>query len=315
MCSCTKFWLCKVITFDRKKDKVAIIAPSSACRNDVGNFDLELSKARLEVALSLFKEHGFACKYDEKIFAGDSLEYFAASKEERLRQLIEAIEDPEVRIISMFRGGYGACEIIFDCLEVRPSGHKIFVGYSDATALHFLFNQNYGFPSIHGVVSENHKNMMNNVVSVLGGKSAVFTLQAKNELARSLSTISAPVTGGNLTLICNMIGSKLSPETTNKILFVEDVNERGYQVHRHLLHMSNAGLFEQVKAVVFADFTESDKHLDASIEHFISNYLHFIPVFRTTGIGHGNLNYPLALGANSFIDNLIFSVESPFKLV
>ncbi len=304
-----------MITFDRQKDKVSIIAPSSACRDEAGNFDLEMSKARLEIAISLFKEHGFACKYDEKIFAGGSLEYFAASKGERLRQLIEAIEDPEVKIISMFRGGYGACEIVFDCLKVRPSGRKILIGYSDATALHFLFNQHYGFPSIHGAVSENHKHMMNNVVSVLEGKSAAFTLQAKNELARSSSTISAPVTGGNLTLICNMIGSKLSPDTTNKILFVEDVNERGYQVHRHLLHMSNAGLFEQVKAVVFADFTESDKHLDASIEHFISNYLHSTPVFKTTGIGHGNINYPLALGTNGYIDNLIFSVESPFELV
>lgn len=307
--------LCKMITFDRKKDKVAIIAPSSACRDKEGNFDREISRSNLEVAISLFEEHGFSCKYDEKIFTGGSLEYFAASKEERLKQLIEAIEDPEVKIISIFRGGYGAGEIVFDCLKVKPSGPKTFIGYSDGTVLHFLFNQHYGFPSIHGAVSETQKHMMKNMVSVLEGKSAEFTLETQNELARSLSTISAPVTGGNLTLICNMIGSKLRPRTTNKILFIEDVNERGYQVHRHLLHMSNAGLFEQVKAIIFADFTESDRHLDASIEHFISNYLQSVPVFKTTGIGHGKINYPLSLGASGYIDNLIFSVDSPFKLV
>ena len=82
-----------MITFDRKKDKVAIIAPSSACRDKEGNFDREISRSNLEVAISLFEEHGFSCKYDEKIFAGGSLEYFAASKEERLKQLIEAIEE------------------------------------------------------------------------------------------------------------------------------------------------------------------------------------------------------------------------------
>lgn len=304
-----------MLTFDRKKDKVAIIAPSSASRNEAGNFDLKMSKSRLEVAISLFEEHGFSCKYDEKIFSGGSLEYFAASKEERLRQLVEAIEDPEVKIISMFRGGYGACEIVFDCLKVRPSGRKILIGYSDATALHFLFNQHYGFPSIHGVVSESHKHMMSNVISVLEGKNAAFSLQAQNDLARTLPAISAPVTGGNLTLICNMIGTMLHPVLENKILFIEDVNERGYQVHRHLLHMSNAGLFKQVKVVIFADFTESDKHLDISIENFISNYLHSIPVFKTTGIGHGKINSPLTLGANGQVDNLIFSIESPFKLV
>ena len=86
-----------MITFDRKKDKVAIIAPSSACRDKEGNFDHEISRSNLEVAISLFEEHGFSCKYDEKIFTGGSLEYFAASKEERLKQLIEAIEDPRAR--------------------------------------------------------------------------------------------------------------------------------------------------------------------------------------------------------------------------
>ncbi len=303
------------IPFDRKQDKVAIIAPSSACKDAAGNFDLEMSKTRLSIAISLFEERGFSCKYDEKIFAGGNLEYFAASKEERLRQLREAIEDPCIKIISVFRGGYGAGEIVFDCLKIKPSCRKIFIGYSDATVLHYLFNQHYGFPSIHGTISENHKDMMKDIVSVLGGKSAEFTLQAWNQRAQSSSNISAQVTGGNLTLICNMIGTKLHPSLANKILFVEDVNERGYQVHRHLLHMKNAGLFERVKAVIFADFTESDKLLDASIEHFISNYLYSVPVFRTSGIGHGKINYPLALGATGHINNLIFSVESPFKLV
>jgi len=304
-----------MLTIDRKKDKVAIIAPSSACRDEAGNFDLGLSRARLEIALSLFEERGFSCKYDQEIFAKGSLEYFSTYKEERLRQLVEAIEDPKVKIISQFRGGYGAGEIVFDCLKVKPSVPKILIGYSDATVLHFLFNQHYGLPSIHGVVSENHKHMIGNVVSVLEGKSAEFALEAKNELAQASSNISGQVTGGNLTLICNMIGTKLHPDTANKIIFIEDVNERGYQVHRHLLHMSNAGLFEQVKAVIFADFTLSDKHLDASTRHFISNYLQSVPVFKTEGIGHGTMNYPLALGAKGHINNLIFSVESPFKLV
>lgn len=303
-----------MITIDRKKDKVAILAPSSACRDEAGNFDLTASENRLQVAVSLFEEYGFSCTYDKKIFAGGSLAYFSTHKEERLRQLIAAIEDPKVKIISMFRGGYGAGEIVFDCLKIKPPCQKILIGYSDATALHFLFNQCYGFPSIHGVVSENHKHMISNVVSVLEGKLAKFTMQPWNELAQISSNISGQVIGGNLTLICNMIGTKLHPDTANKILFIEDVNERGYQIHRHLLHMSNAGLFKHVRAVILADFTESDKHLDASIKHFISNYLNLVPVFKTEGIGHGAINYPLALGEIGHINNLIFSVESPFEL-
>jgi muramoyltetrapeptide carboxypeptidase len=304
-----------MITFDKTKDKVSIIAPGSACKDEDGNFDLEKSKAYLEVAVSSFEEHEFSCKYDDKIFAGGSLSYFAAPKEERLRQLKDAIEDREAKIICMLRGGYGCGEIVFDCLEIKPSVPKILIGYSDLTVLHFLFNQHYNLPSIHGTVSEKNKNTLEHMISILSGKQSNFTLSAQNEAAHTARHIAGQVTGGNLTLICNMIGTKLHPSFANKILFLEDVNEKGYQVHRHLLHMSNAGLFKQVKAVVFADFTESDKLIDPSIEHFINNYLHSIPVFKTSGIGHGEINYPLAMSANGFIDNLTFSVESPFKLV
>ena len=304
-----------MIIFDKQKDKVAIVAPSSAFKNDKGSFDLELSRANLAISISLFEEQGFSCVYDEKIFARTNLEYFAAPKEERLRQLKNALEDEEVKIISMIRGGYGAGEIVFDCMNIKSSYPKILIGYSDVTALHFLFNQHYSFPSIHGAVTEKNRDMMGNIVSILSGEQSDYILQPQNDLAGNKTNIRGAVGGGNLTLICNMIGTALHPDFKDKIILLEDVNEKGYCVHRHLLHMHNAGLFEGVKSVIFADFTESDNLIDASLKDFIENYLQVIPVFKTTGIGHAEKNYPIVFGVPSVISNLILNVQNPFKMV
>ena len=120
--------------------------------------------------------------------------------------------------------------------------------------------------------------------------------------------------GGNLTLICNMIGTALHPQLADKILFIEDVNEKGYHVHRHLMHMKNAKLLEAVKAVIFGDFTESDKYLLQSIESFVDEHLPTIPVYKTTGIGHGDKNYPVTIGGMAKITSNKLAVSSPFRL-
>ncbi|KAK3275962.1 hypothetical protein CYMTET_15941 [Cymbomonas tetramitiformis] len=112
-----------------------------------------------------------------------------------------------------------------------------------------------------------------------------------------------------------MIGTTLHPNTNEKIVVLEDVGEQGYRVHRCLMHMQNAGLFANTKAVIFGDFTGSDKHLQSSIEHFIEQYLSSIPVFKTTGIGHGATSRPLPFGVAGVIQNNQISITSPFKVV
>ncbi len=134
-----------MIKFNRNTDKVAIIAPASACKNPQGNIDKNKNLLHLKSIIDLFEINGFNCSYNKKIFMGDILGYFVAPKEERCWQLIDAIKDPNVKIISAFRGGYGSSEIIFDCLDLKPSSSKILLGFSNIKALHFLFTQHYIF--------------------------------------------------------------------------------------------------------------------------------------------------------------------------
>lgn len=289
-------------------DTVAIIAPSSSVAD---------ADQKLQEAIKLLESKGYKCKYYDGIFSGHKkLPYFASAKENRVAQLKRAISDPEVDIIWAFRGGYGATEIVFDLYNMWCKSPKILIGFSDITALHFLFNQKYQMQSIHGSVITSvldlQSGMLDKIISVLNGKSVELNLKKLN-WSNLNTAIIAPIIGGNLTVLCNLIGTKLHPDTKGKVLFLEDVNEKGYQVHRHLVHMKNAELFQGVAAVIFADFTKSDKYLDDSIEAFCQEHLTEIPVFKTSGIGHSSLNIPITIGGTAIIENDILIVKNNFK--
>jgi muramoyltetrapeptide carboxypeptidase LdcA involved in peptidoglycan recycling len=298
-----------MIKFDKKNDFVSIVAPASLFRDKDGQINLKANLAQLKEVIALFEEYGFNCIYDEKIFSGGSLEYFSSTREERLRQFQNALTDPKVKIISAFRGGYGSAEIAFDCLDIKPSMPKILIGFSDITMLHYLFNQHYGLPSIHGIVSTKYRHMMNNIISLLEGNSTEFTVKKMNEVTTP-GAMSGVTSGGNLSLICNMIGTKLHPQTKGKILILEDVGEQGYKVHRYLMHMYNSNLFEGVEAVIFADFINSDQFLESSIKHFTATYLKNMPTYMATGIGHGKDNYPFVMGAPVIIKDLKLNIKA-----
>ncbi len=304
-----------MIKFNINNDVVAIIAPSSAYRDEKGMMDLALNYEQLQVQLSLFKQYDFNCKYDENIFSCDSLEFFANTKQERLRQFKEALLNPDVKIISAFRGGYGASEIAFDCLDIEPSGPKILVGFSDITVLHFLFTQQYNFPSIHFLVNEKSQEMLSEFMSIMQGTNAKFELINLNSNIEENGDIKGITTGGNLTIITTMIGTKLHPKTKNKILIIEEVGEISYRVHRYLLHMFHAGLFNEVAAVIFGDFTDTDKNIDLTINDFVDNYLTNIPVYKTENLGHGPINYPFTINSKASIKNNTLIIESPFNIV
>ena len=296
-----------MISFDKNKDLIAVIAPASMPINNQKDID------NIKQALSA---ENFKFIVSKNILAGNCLKFFAASKKIRIATFTEAMQDLRVKIILQARGGYGGGEFIFDCLSLEASGPKIFIGFSDGTALHYLFNQCYNMPTIHGNIINKQLVVDQNVILLLEGKDSNFNLTPINKQAeKNTQILSGISTGGNLTLVCNMIGTKLSPHAKGKILILEDVNEKGYHVHRHLMHLKNADILNGVKAIVFADFTVSDEHLEPAIEQFCTQHIPHIPTYKTENIGHGEINKPFTLGAQAHINNNILTIDSPFNLV
>ena len=288
--------------FNKKTDMIAIIAPASGGGE---------SSIRLQNSIKLLEAHGFSCKYYDKIFNGGTLEYFAADKQIRFSHLKMAIEDQDVKIIWTFKGGYGSAEIAFDCLDLKPSGPKILIGFSDITVLHELFYQCYNMLPIHGPPVVGRQEC---IISVLQGQSTEINMIRIN-VPEDILHIEGPIVGGNLSIICNLIGTRLHPNTADKILFLEDVKEKGYRVHRNLMHMKHANLFQNVRAVIFCDFTDTDRDLEPSINSFCREHISNIPTFRLSGIGHSEVNYPITIGGNALIKEDKLTVSSPFELI
>ena len=222
---------------------------------------------------------------------------------------------PDVKIILPIVGGYGSTEIMLEFLKMKSKKQKTLVGFSDITALHILFNQQFKVPTIHGAVYSPYFDIDSSsaIIDILKGKTIELALEPINNCVTK-DEISGKVTGGNLTIFCNMIGTPLAPKTKGKILVSEDVNEKGYHVHRHLVHLKNAGLLNQVKAVVFGDFTKSDELVEASLENFCKFHISHIPTFKLENIGHEKINTPFILGHKASIIAGNFKQKSPFSL-
>ncbi len=296
-----------MIIFNKQHDLISIIAPASKTSN---------SSLKLTQIQAFLHSEGFKTTTHEQIFSSSTLPYFAASKKIRLAALRAALVDSSVKIIWGFRGGYGCTEVVFDCFSIKPSRPKILIGFSDLTFLHFLFNQYYKMPTIHGSMLSSllvRPKNIHLVMDLLSGKRVKIALQPLN--SAQPPSISAVTLGGNLTAVCNLLGTPLHPQASGKILILEDVNERGYHIHRHLMHLKNSKLLKDVAAIVLGDFTNGDEMVEASLGEFCRRHLKNIPAYKATGIGHGVLNCPVILGRTATISNNELTMYSPFRIV
>lgn len=239
------------------------------------------------------------------------LPFHTNTDEKRFEYLKKALYDPcENTVIWTLRGGYGSARLISDLKRLKkPKQEKIFIGYSDITALHLFFSQKWHWKTIHGAAMVDMLNPAkdpNNflkIAEMVSKEKNVFTLEPLfplNEAAEHFSKIQGRLTGGNLSVVESSIGSDWQIDSKNKIVFLEDTGEKGYKIDRMLYHLRQAGIFRGVKAVIFGDFVLSDEYLDFALERFAKEIN--IPVFKSDQFGHGKKNYPLIYNALSEIN-------------
>ena len=277
---------------------IRIIAPSGTT--------LEPQKKLAEMIIFL-ESHGFKVSVPDNIFAAPPLPFYSNSREIRFKELQDALLAPEVDIIWAFRGGYGSAEIAIPAMDIIPHGRKIMIGFSDITVLHLLFNQHYKMKSIHGPVLtsllDKHPETIQQIKDILSGQKQSIKLHPQNEAAKQL--ISGELVGGNLTMLATMIGTALEPQMEEKILVLEEVNDPGYKIARVFTQLEQAGKLQKLAACVLGDFTGGDEHVERAIHDFIERNPN-LPIYRASGIGHGDVNIPLVFGEKAtIIDNVL----------
>lgn len=279
--------------------KVRIISPSSIMADPY---------KKLEESVLLLNSHGFEVQYNHDLF-GDAKDcrFYANSREFRLQDLKDAILDDQADIIWAFRGGYGAGEIVEECIELKPVKQKILIGFSDITAIGALFTQIYNMPFLHAsavtTLLARQASHIHDIKKILSGEQFGTHIEPLNECAKA--GISGEVTGGNLCMVQTLIGTKLHLQTKGKILFLEDVAEPGYKIARMLNHLERAGVFEGVIGCILGDFTDGDENIDYVLGEFVKGHNN-IPIYRIAS-GHGDVNHPILMGRSVSILNGLLS--------
>jgi muramoyltetrapeptide carboxypeptidase len=103
-------------------------------------------------------------------------------------------------------------------------------------------------------------------------------------------------------MIQSSLGTPWEIRPKGKILFIEDVSERGYSLDRMFEQLIQARLFDnRIKAIIFGDFTDgkekngNDLTIDALLR-FASRVPY--PVLKGLPAGHGEINYPVPFNVN-----------------
>lgn len=213
-------------------------------------------------------------------------------------------------VIWALRGGYGCAKIIGELQKLpKPEKEKVFIGYSDNTALHLFLTQEWGWKSIHGSCIEeiiDHEETdrgnfikINKIISRKTNTARISGLIPVNQLARNSTRIESSLTGGNITILETSIGTSWQIISSKKILFLEDVHIRPYMLDRSLLHLSQSGIFEGVDAIIFGDISGSKGDMLSVINDFSQSIN--IPVFRSNRFGHEKINDPIIYNTKSVI--------------
>lgn len=288
----------------RAGDTIGLVATSSPATGEM-----------LNKAIAGLVELGFKVKVGEtcyETYGG----YLAGTPLQRAGELNAMFADDEVDGIMCMRGGYGAPQILpmldYDLIAQNP---KLFVGYSDITALHTAFGQQAGLATLHGPMATS------DIAHGLDDWSKQYLLRAMTRPEPLGPIINppgedvvclvegqayGPIVGGNLALIATLMGTPYQLDTRGKILFLEDIDEEPYRIDRMLTQMALGGLFNDCAGVVIGTWTncEPKKREGFSVWDVFQNIVvpYGKPTIWNVQIGHGAFNMALPFGVEATLD-------------
>lgn len=231
----------------RAGDKIGLITP--------GSF---IPDRTLEKAIANIRSLGFEVVLGKNIRAKNG--YVAGTDQQRLDDIHQMFENPNIRAVWCARGGYGCTRLLpaiqYDLIRANP---KVLIGYSDITALHLAIHQRTGLVTFHGPVagSDFTEYTARHVRAVLMEGRAPYVINpienhgtVKNpELYQPLvinqGKARGPLFGGNLSLLAAMAGTEFQLDATDKLVFMEDIDEKPYRVDRMLTQLRQSAQLDK----------------------------------------------------------------------
>ncbi len=228
---------------------IAVVAPASSAQ-----------QARIDEGAAALAERGWQVRFAEHA-RGKHAPYFSASVQERLDDLHAAFADPEVDAILCTRGGYGSNYLLpgldLDLIRANP---KPLLGYSDVTAIQSWLLDQAGLVAFHAPLLAGDFSRPGGVDeaslrAVLRGELHTYGA-AEGLRALKPGTAEGMLHGGCLTLLAASLGTPYAPELKGKLLVLEDVGVKPYQVDRMLRQLVLAGKLAGVSGIVFGEMMD-----------------------------------------------------------
>lgn len=278
----------------RPGDTIAIVCPAGY-----------LAPEKAQTCIDTLHQWGYRVKIGATLRSG-STNYFSGTDEERLADLQQMLDDPDIKAILCGRGGYGLTRIIdridFACFRESP---RWIVGYSDITLLHAHIEANFGIATLHGPMAAAFND---------GGAEGPYVQSLRQALEgedlnyrcdphpfNRPGQVSAPVTGGNLALLAHLAGTASAAPTAGKILFIEDVGEYLYNIDRMFRQLQRSGRLDRLAGLIVGSFTggkDTSRPFGATAAEIIRDVIgeYDYPVCFGFPVGHDGYNVALRMG-------------------
>lgn len=274
-------------------DIIAIAAPAR-----------KVSEQEMLPAVRFLQEAGFRVHLDDRLFS--ECHQFAGDEPTRAGYIQELLDDPDIKAIWFARGGYGSARII-DQLDFSAfcRNPKWLVGYSDVTVFHAHVHQRYGIATLHGTMPINvHDGEFNSpanqsLIDALTGSQLRYEIQ-EHPLNR-LGEFSAPVVGGNLSILYSLMGSTSELDTDGKVLFIEDLDEYLYHIDRMMTNLDRSGKLRNLAGLIvgyLSDMHDNTIPYGKNAEEIVAEHCqkYDFPVIFNFPAGHEALNKAIRMG-------------------
>jgi muramoyltetrapeptide carboxypeptidase len=270
---------------------VGIISPSSP---------VEL--AEISEGVRLLESFPLKVMQGEHLF--DRQKYLAGSDRDRVSDLHRMFSDPEVNAILCTRGGYGSARLLklidFSIIRNNP---KIFVGFSDLTALLIALYKECGLVTIHGPTLTNlplKKNWeyLSRLITASQGLRVSFRNGGVIRGGKARGTL----LGGNLSTLCSLLDTPYAPSFNGAILFFEEKGERPYRLDRMLTQLLSTNRLNGVAGLAIGHMVDcgSKEEIDSLLHERLGGLT--VPVLTGLPVGHGGENISMPLGLPAVLD-------------
>ncbi|TKJ41268.1 hypothetical protein CEE37_06265 [candidate division LCP-89 bacterium B3_LCP] len=294
-------------------DKIAVISPAGP-----------IAAKRLNAGIGQLRKWGFSVVLGK--YTGGRHFYLSSPDKARSEDLTNAFLDPEVKALLCSRGGYGSGRLLhnfpFSAIADNP---KIFVGFSDTTALNWaLFARSrlvtFSGPTVGEIGAGLPQSSVDSFFNSIGmEKGTDYLYDGQINTVRS-GTASGRLFPGCLSLIVTLLGTPYLPDLTGAILLIEEINEKPYRIDRMITHLKNAGILKQISALLVGQMincwprTPRRQHLPLEDILFDLTKDNPIPIYTGFPYGHSIDRITVPVGVHAEISSAgLKLLESPLS--